>query len=302
MKDQNVIAVLKKREFLAGFSRLLKIVRQNKQILFQRGIQQHLIKNISGSFVIDNDPLDITTYSNLVTNYLLQRQPDQPGRQGKAPRRPARAPGQRDRARQLQDQLRREDGLAGAEPRHHGPDPEEERGSGHPGPQGLLHLYHRAGAARSSRSGTRARASTGESRLAAQPNEPGLHGMGMMMAKLYVQDLGYNEAGNEVCFEVEHQKNESNVIPGIFVASPELRLRGRAVHLLRGRGIGLSLLHRLGTALRLFQGQAGLGPDPGRHLHGRDVLSSCRTAGRRPSCPRARASLSGSRSRISSTS
>jgi len=70
MKDQNVIAVLRKREFLVGFARLLKIIRQNKQILFQRGIQQHLLKSISGSFVIDNDPLDITTYSNLVTNYL----------------------------------------------------------------------------------------------------------------------------------------------------------------------------------------------------------------------------------------
>ncbi|TFG82243.1 MAG: hypothetical protein E4H20_08095, partial [Spirochaetales bacterium] len=57
MSGQNVIAVLRKREVERGFLRLLKILRQNKQILFQRGIQQHLIKNIAGSFVIDNDPL-----------------------------------------------------------------------------------------------------------------------------------------------------------------------------------------------------------------------------------------------------
>ena len=43
-----------------------------------------------------------------------------------------------------------------------------------------------------------------KSRIAAQPNEPGLHGMGMIMARLYVQNMGYNESGNEVSFEIEH--------------------------------------------------------------------------------------------------
>ena len=70
MQDASIIAVLRKNEFMSSLARLLRIVRQNKQILFQRGIQQHLLKTISGAFVIDNDPLDITTYTNLVTNYL----------------------------------------------------------------------------------------------------------------------------------------------------------------------------------------------------------------------------------------
>ena len=85
--------------------RLLRILRQNKQILFQRGIQQHLLKNISGSFVMDNDPLDITTYTNLITNYLYNANLIEQGDEGQAPRGPPRAPHQRDRARQLQDQL-----------------------------------------------------------------------------------------------------------------------------------------------------------------------------------------------------
>jgi hypothetical protein len=70
LRDVNVIAVLRKRDFAASFGRLLKILRQNKHIIFQRGIHQHLLKNLSGSFVMDNDPLDVTTYSNLITNYL----------------------------------------------------------------------------------------------------------------------------------------------------------------------------------------------------------------------------------------
>ena len=273
MKDQNVVAVLKKREFLAGFSRLLKIVRQNKQILFQRGIQQHLIKNISGSFVIDNDPLDITTYSNLVTNYLYNA--NLINRDGKEKLHVAllellvnaiehgnckigfdEKTAWLEQNRDIMDLIRKKNEDTAIRARK------------------VYFTYTIAPGSSKFTIRDEGEGFDWRSRLAAQPNEPGLHGMGMVMAKLYVQDLGYNEAGNEVCFEVEHQKNESNVIPGIFVASPELYLRGRAVYLLRGRGVGLPLLHRLGPALCLLQGKAGLGPDPGRHLPGRDVLPS----------------------------
>jgi hypothetical protein len=46
--------------------------------------------------------------------------------------------------------------------------------------------------------------------------------MGMNMAKLYVEKLNYNEKGNEVSFEIEHQRNASNIIPAIFDLSQEM--------------------------------------------------------------------------------
>jgi len=58
-------------------------------------------------------------------------------------------------------------------------------------------------------------------RLATKADVPGLHGMGMTMASLYAQNLSYNEAGNEVSFEMKHQRNESNSIPAIFDESQE---------------------------------------------------------------------------------
>ncbi len=222
MKDQNVIAVLRKREFLTGFSRLLKIVRQNKQILFQRGIQQHLIKNISGSFVIDNDPLDITTYSNLVTNYLYNANLIN-----------------RDLKEKLHVALL--ELLVNAIEHGNCKISYDEKTAWLEQNRDIMDLIR----AKNEDPAIRARKiyftytitpersrftirDEGEgfdwrSRMAAQPNEPGLHGMGMIMARLYVQNMGYNESGNEVSFEIEHQKNSSNVIPGIFVASPELR-------------------------------------------------------------------------------
>lgn len=221
MKDQNVIAVLKKREFLSGFSRLLKIVRQNKQILFQRGIQQHLIKNIAGSFVIDNDPLDITTYSNLVTNYLYNA--NLINRDMKEKLHVAllellvnaiehgnckigydEKTAWLEQNRDIMDliRLKNEDPVVRARKVYFSYTISPDRSSFTIRDEGEGFDW--------------------KSRMAAQPDEPGLHGMGMIMARLYVQNMGYNEAGNEVSFEIEHQKNESNVIPGIFVASPEL--------------------------------------------------------------------------------
>ncbi len=62
-------------------------------------------------------------------------------------------------------------------------------------------------------------------RLDVKREEPELHGMGMNMAKIYVEGLSYNDRGNEVAFDIVHQRNESNIIPAIFDLSQELRFR-----------------------------------------------------------------------------
>jgi CRP-like cAMP-binding protein len=46
--------------------------------------------------------------------------------------------------------------------------------------------------------------------------------MGIKMAGLYVSNLSYNLKGNEVAFEIDHQKTESNTIPKIFERSEEI--------------------------------------------------------------------------------
>ena len=61
-----------------------------------------------------------------------------------------------------------------------------------------------------------------KARMATRKDGPLLHGMGMKMAGLYVSELRYNDKGNEVSFEMPHQRNESNAIPAIFDQSQEL--------------------------------------------------------------------------------
>ncbi len=265
MREQNVIAVLRKREFLVGFGRLLKILRQNKQILFQRGIQQHLLKSISGSFVIDNDPLDITTYSNLVTNYLFNANLiNRDGREklhvallellvnaiehGNCRISYDEKTAWLEQNRDIMDLIRRKNEDPAVRARKvfftYTITPERSRFS-----------IRDEGAGFDWRT-----------RLKALPNEPGLHGMGVIMTNLYVQKLEYNDAGNEVFFEIEHRKNESNVIPGAFSSAPEASFEDGQY--ICSEGEESDYLYYIVSG----QGEAGLRPDAGRHLRGGDVL------------------------------
>lgn len=220
MQDQNVIAVLRRSELQRGFARLMKILKQNKQILFQRGIQQFLLKNIAGSFVIDNDPLDITTYSNLVTNYLFNANLIN-----------------KDTKEKLHVTLL--ELLINAIEHGNCTISFDEKTAWLESNRDIMELIRQ----KNTDPGIRAKKvyftytiSPDEShfvikdegagfdwraRLATKPDEPGLHGMGMTMASLYVQNLSYNEAGNEVSFEVKHQRNETNTIPAIFDVAQE---------------------------------------------------------------------------------
>lgn len=220
MRDQNVIAVLRRGELERGFSRLMKILKQNKQILFQRGIQQHLLKSIAGSFVIDNDPLDITTYANLVTNYLFNANLISKDAKEKLhvallellinaiehgnckisyDEKTAWLESNRD----IMDLIRQKNADPAIRARKvyfsYAIDPESSRFVIRDEGEGF----------------------DWRARMASKPDQPGLHGMGMRMASVYVQELRYNEAGNEVSFEVTHRRNESNTIPAIFDVSQE---------------------------------------------------------------------------------
>jgi anti-sigma regulatory factor (Ser/Thr protein kinase) len=221
MRDANLIAVLRKTEFIANLPRLLRILRQNKQILFQRGIQQHLLKNISGAFVIDNDPLDIVTYTNLITNYLYNS--NFIGRDDKEKLHVAlqellinaiehgnckisfdEKTAWLEKNRDIMELIREKNKDPSIKARKvyfsYTITPEKTR---------ITIRDEGAGF------DWRGRLSTGS-------DAPGLHGMGVKMANLYVRELNYNDKGNEVSFEIGHRKAESNAIPGIFDQSAEV--------------------------------------------------------------------------------
>lgn len=222
MQNANVIAVLKKREFLASLPRLLRIIRQNKQILFQRGIQQHLLKAISGSFVIDNDPLDIMMYTNLVTNYLYNANlivKDEKEKLHVA------------LLELLINAIEHGNCTIGFEEKtawleKNGDIMDLIREKNRDPAIMAKKVFFSYTIAPDSSSFTIRDEGAGfdwKSRLSMRDASPSLHGMGVRMANLYVQKLTYNEKGNEVRFSVPHRHGESNIIPKIFEQVEETR-------------------------------------------------------------------------------
>jgi anti-sigma regulatory factor (Ser/Thr protein kinase) len=224
MQDANIIALLRKEEFMSNLPRLLRILRQNKQILFQRGIQQHLLKTISGAFVIDNDPLDITTYTNLVTNYLYNSSLID-----------------RDEKEKLHVALL--ELLINAIEHGNCKIGYDEKTAWLERNGDIMELIREKNRDPSVKARKvyfsytitpeRSRFSIRDegdgfdwrARMAVTPDTPGLHGMGMKMVNLYVRELSYSEKGNEVAFEIYHRKAESNAIPKIFERSEEITFK-----------------------------------------------------------------------------
>ncbi|MDA8425937.1 MAG: cyclic nucleotide-binding domain-containing protein [Treponema sp.] len=222
MRDVNVIAVLRKREFVASLPRLLRIVRQNKQILFQRGIQQHLLKTISGAFVIDNDPLDITTYTNLITNYLYNA--NLIGRDEREKLHVALLELLINAIEHGNCKISYEEKTAWLERNRDIMDLIREKNR-NPAVKAKKVYFSYTITPEGSRFMVRDEGDgfDWKRRLASGASSPELHGMGVRMANVYVRNLHYNDKGNEVSFEIEHRHAESNIIPKIFERAEEAR-------------------------------------------------------------------------------
>ncbi|GAB1482331.1 cyclic nucleotide-binding domain-containing protein [Treponema sp.] len=223
LKDTNIIAVLHMKDFKANISRLLRILVRNKHFLFQRAMQQHLIRTISGTFIIDNDPLDIVTYTNLVTNYLFN----------------ANLLNRDDREKlhvALQEllvnaiehgncKISYEEKTAWLEAGNYAMDLIREKNK-HIDISARKVLLSYTISTESSSFSIKDEGSgfDWKARLAAKP-ELGLHGMGIQMATVYVNELSYNDSGNEVSFKIQHQKDSSNVVPLIFSDQSAIRVK-----------------------------------------------------------------------------
>ena len=69
-KDPNILIVQTLTAFCNDFSRILQLLWNNQQFLFNRGMQEQLRGRESGSFICENDPRDIRVYASFLVNYL----------------------------------------------------------------------------------------------------------------------------------------------------------------------------------------------------------------------------------------
>lgn len=227
LRDANVLAVLRREEFETNVERLLRILVRNKQFLFQRGMQLHLMRKISGTFEMDNDPLDIVVYTNLVTNYLYNA--NLLNREDKEKLHVALMELLVNAIEHGNCKISFEEKSAWLEKGRNAMDLIRMKNKDPEVSARKVYFSYTIGPdssnfeIRDEGSGFDWRA-----RLAAKP-ELGLHGMGMRMAGIYVQDLRYNEVGNTVSFGIAHQKDSSNVVPVIFNDQEEVSFRDREI-------------------------------------------------------------------------
>ena len=220
LTGSNVISLIRRGEFVASFSRVLRILIQNRQILFQRDLQSYLLRSISGSFVMDNDPYNARTYANLITNYLFNlNYIDREGRH------------------QLHIALF--ELLMNAIEHGNCAISYEEKNRWLNQGGDILDLVRekrRDPSVRSRRVHFSYRIDQERSYYSIQDEGPGFdwkarmsdespsfesHGHGLRMTNANAENLTYNDRGNKVSFEFPHSQDEANVVPELFSESNE---------------------------------------------------------------------------------
>jgi|WetSurMetagenome_2_1015567.scaffolds.fasta_scaffold00724_10 anti-sigma regulatory factor (Ser/Thr protein kinase) len=213
----NIIVAIMHEDLRRRFPKILDIVRHNRRILFQRDLGVDIVSNISGSFKLENDPLEASCFANLISNFLCN----------------ANRIGQKDKPvlttavfEMLMNAI--EHGNCGIT--------YEEKSAwldkGEP-IQALIDIKNGDPAVARKRvtfeysilpecarffiadegAGFDWRGFlSGERRT----DELALHGRGILMANHLMRNLRYNEAGNEVNFEIAYRKDVSVTTPELF--------------------------------------------------------------------------------------
>jgi anti-sigma regulatory factor (Ser/Thr protein kinase) len=213
-RDPNILMILTRKDFEQNTERLLRILTQNMQFLFNRGMQQQMNTNETGSFTCDNDPIDILFYCNLITSYLYStNRINDEGRSG------------------IQGALM--ELLLNAVEHGNCMISYDEKTAWLADGKNMLDLIatktKEPGAAGKKVyiayeiSNLRTKISVRDdgdgfdwrARLAKEM-EAGLHGMGIKLAESFVSSVSYNEKGNEASFEIANQRNSTNSLPVIM--------------------------------------------------------------------------------------
>jgi len=223
MKDYNLVSLIKTGQFDFNFPRVIRILNQNRQILFQRALQSQLLTSISGSFIIDNDPFDVKTYAYIISNYLFNS--NYINRDDKDGLLVALMELLMNAVEHGNCRISYKEKSAWLEAgkdifaliRKKNQDPKVRKKK--------IYFSYRI----SPHSSEFTIRDEGEGfdwrkrkKKITEEDYLDLHGRGILMAAHYTRNLTYNDRGNEVTFEVKHQLNESNVLPEAFTSQQEV--------------------------------------------------------------------------------
>jgi len=215
LKDNNMIAVLTVQNFKIHFERILRILWQNQQFLFNRGMQDIIGGQETGSFLCGNDPMDIRFYTNFLVSYLYNtnRITDDDRYRLQMTLMEfltnALEHGNLDISYEEKTAwlMEGKDMMALFEERNKNPEYADKK----------IHISYSIGKSKS----TFVIRDDGKGfdwrkYLEKNENSEELHGRGISMGLDLAKRVSYNEKGNEVSFEIPNQQNTVNTVPGII--------------------------------------------------------------------------------------
>jgi hypothetical protein len=223
LRGSNVVSVINMNRFDFEFPRAIRIIDQNRQIVFQRDLQSQLMSSISGSFEMDNDPFDCKTYTNLIINYLFNA--NFIGRETKDQLTVAMMELFINAIEHGNCRISHDEKSAWLDAGNNIFDLIRRKNDDQEISRKKVHFRYRITPQRS----VYAIRDEGEgfdwhkrAREINSDNYLKLHGRGIIMAEHYLKRLTYNARGNEVRFEIEHQIDESNAVPRAFELQDEV--------------------------------------------------------------------------------
>jgi Cyclic nucleotide-binding domain/Histidine kinase-like ATPase domain len=213
-RDPNILLVLTRPSFEENSVRLLRILTQNKQFLFNRGMQQQMNTNETGTFTSDNDPTDILFYCNLITGYLYNT--NRINDEGRSALQGALMELLLNAVEHGNCKISYDEKTAWLS---EGKNMLDLIAIKCKDPQALdkkVYISYEI-------SNLRTRLSVRDDgdgfdwrkRLASEL-QAGLHGMGIKLAESFVSAISYNAKGNEASFELPNQRDATNLIPVIM--------------------------------------------------------------------------------------
>lgn len=223
LRQLNLLAVISTGRLSSYFPRLLRILETNEHILRQRDIHVLLDSNLSGNFELENDPFDLTTYSNLLSNFLYNAKlidHEQKERFHVALMELLMNAVEHGNCRITYEEKSMHM-ATGGDPigliRERNKDPEISRKK--------VHLSYRIRPESSSftiRDEGEGFDWRGYNTLIGEDGLEEMHGRGILMASHYLSNLRFNDAGNEVYFELEHGTGDEFSVPQVFNDAEEV--------------------------------------------------------------------------------
>ncbi|MBB6479206.1 cyclic nucleotide-binding domain-containing protein [Spirochaeta isovalerica] len=226
LKGINIVTLISFSKLEFNLPRVFRIIGNNRWVLFQREIHSLLSSSISGHFVLNNDPFDLITYSNLIANFLYNSGlVDAEGKEGfyiaimelfmNAIEHGNCSISFEEKSRYLEKEGNIFDLI---NQKNQDPEIGNRKVVVHYRitPDGSSFTIRDEGKGFDWRN---YRSTTGEAGLDEQ------HGRGILMAMHYLKDLKFNDKGNEVTFHVEHLEHKSNEYPTFFSGRDEVSFK-----------------------------------------------------------------------------